>query len=164
MESTPANHSSTPAVSLYGSASGGAGDIAAPSTVAMLAATKPWVRFLSVVVWLGIAIMLILAVCMAIISTQPMPRGVARGVFMIFAAAYGSFAFLYILPAIKLWKYASRIGSLVETRSGTALDAALNEQRGFWKVIGVMTIIMIFLMLAAIMGSAVLASNAGMKG
>ncbi len=168
MESPLANPYSTPAANLYGSTTGGVSDAVSPSTIAMLAATKPWVRFMAVLMWIGVAFMLLAAVGMGAFSMlglakqgQANPFGGAGLIAM--AAIYGVMAFVYIYPAIKLWKYANRIGSLGSTRSVTDLDAALNEQRGFWKFIGVMTILMISLYFVAIIGFVAFGASAAMK-
>jgi len=167
MES-PANPYSTPAANLYGSTSGGAGEVVAASTIALLSATKPWVRFLSVLMWIGVAFMLLAALGMGVVSMMGIAKQVKPGPlggmeFLVLAVIYGVMSFIYIYPAIKLWKYANRIGSLGATRSVADLDSALNEQRSFWKFIGVMTIIMLSLYVVAIIGFVAVGAGAAMK-
>lgn len=168
MEANPTNPYSTPVANLYGSTTGGAADGVASSTIAMLAATKPWVRFMSVLMWIGVVFLLLGAVGMGAVSmmglakqAKPSPFGGAE--FLVLAVLYGIMAFVYIYPAIKLWKYANRIGSLGSSRSVADLDSALNEQRGFWKFIGVMTILMLSAYLVAIIGFVVFGATAAMK-
>lgn len=168
MESTPANPYSTPAANLYGSTSGGAADAVSSSTVAILAGTKPWVRFMSVLMWIGVGFMLLVSAVMGVVSMLGVGKSVSSGPLggkemIIICVLYGVLAFVYIFPALKLWKYANRIGSLGATRSVADLDAALNEQRSFWKFVGVMTIIMISLYLVAIIGFVALGAGAAMK-
>ncbi len=167
MES-PVNPYSTPAANLYASPPVSSGEAVAASTLAVLSATKPWVRFMSVLMWIGVVFMLLVAAGMGIFSTlgaaKSFPTGPLGGAqFIIFAAFYGVLAFVYIYPALKLWKYANRIGSLAASRSVIDLDAALNEQRSFWKFLGVMTIIMLSLYLVAIIGFVALGATAAMK-
>ncbi|OYW75359.1 MAG: hypothetical protein B7Z37_13705 [Verrucomicrobia bacterium 12-59-8] len=168
MESPLANPYSTPAANLYGSNSGGAADAVSPSTIAILSATRPWVRFMSVLMWIGVALMLLVAAGMGLVSVLGAAKSISSGPLggvqlVVFAVIYGVLAFLYIFPAIKLWKYANRIGSLGATRSVADLDAALNEQRSFWKFVGVMTIIMISLYLVAVIGFVAIGATAAMK-
>ena len=170
MESTPANPYSTPAANLYGSTSGGAADAVSPSTIAQLSGTKPWVRFLSVLMWISVGLMLLVAAGMGVMTTigigatKSVPSGPFGGKEMIvISVLYGILAFIYIFPALKLWKYANRIGSLGSTRSVADLDAALNEQRSFWKFIGVMAIILISLYIVAIIGFVFVGASAAMK-
>ena len=168
MEATPANPYSTPAANLYGSTTGGSADAVSPTTIAMLAGTKPWVRFFSVLMWISVGLMLLAAAVMIVLSTIGAAKSLSSGPFggkqlIVFAVVYGILAFVYIFPAIKLWKYANRIGSLGATRSVTDLDAALNEQRSFWKFAGVMTIILISMYLVAIIGFVAFGATAAMK-
>lgn len=168
MESPLANPYSSPAANLYGSTSGGAADAVSPSTIAILSATKPWVRFMSVLMWIGVVLMLLVAAGMGVISSlgvaKSMPSNAFGGVqLIVLAVIYGIFAFIYIFPALKLWKYANRIVSLGATRSVADLDAALNEQRSFWKFIGVMMIILLCLYVVAIIGVVAVGATAAMK-
>ncbi len=155
MES-PANPYSTPAANLYGASTGVSSEIVAASTIAQLTGTKPWVRFISVILWLLSGLVLLAATAMAAISVFNPPKTSAipfgNGEFMILAVVYGLLSFIYIFPAVKLWKYANRIGSLGATRSTTDLDSALNEQRSFWKYAGIMTIIIICSYIALFIG------------
>lgn len=155
MES-PANPYSTPAANLYGASTGVSSDIVAASTIAQLTGTKPWVRFLSVIFWLLSGLVLLAAAAMAAISVFNPPKTSASPFggkeFMILAVVYVLLSFVYIFPAVKLWKYANRIGSLVATRSTTDLDSALNEQRGLWKYAGIVAIIIICCYIIFIIG------------
>ncbi|MBB5033523.1 DUF5362 family protein [Prosthecobacter vanneervenii] len=165
---TPANPYSTPSANLYGAPAGVSSDIVAPSTIAQLTGTKPWVRFMSVMMWIGVIFMLLAAGAMAVVAA--IGKGKLAGnspfgdvQFIALAAIYVFFAVLYIIPATKLWKYANRIGSLAASHSLADLDKALNEQRGFWKFVGVMMIIMLSLYLIAIIGVVALGTTAALK-
>lgn len=50
---------------------------------------------------------------------------------------------LYLWPAMRLLRYAKAIGFLLEQKTPVELEEALNIQRGFWKHIGI--IVMLFL-------------------
>ncbi len=114
-----------------------------------LAGTKPWVRFISVLIFIGAGLMLIGAVVMlfagaAIFQNANLGAyGAGMGIGM--AAAYAIFAFIYIYPALKLWKYANQIGGLLASNSVLDLEGALNEQRSFWKFIGIMMLLILVL-------------------
>jgi len=55
-------------------------------------------------------------------------------------------AFLYIFPATYLVKYSSAIGRLVSDGRPVDMEAALDQQRKFWKFAGVLALISIVLM------------------
>jgi len=146
MEATPANPYSTPAANLYGSTSGDAEGTVSPSTIAQLAGTKPWVRFMSVLMWILSGVMVLLTCFMVFISTTGAFKSGANsafnaGVMVGSAVYYGVISFVIIYPALKLWKYANCIAKLMATRSVADLDAALTEQRRYWKFHGILTII-----------------------
>lgn len=163
----PANPYSTPAANLYGTATGSGADAVSPGTIAQLAGTKPWVRFISVMMWIGIGFMILgaiglgAAMMFGFSQNKASPLGGAEMIVII--AMYGVFAFLYIYPAVKLWAYASRIASLTSTRSVADLDAALTEQRRFWKFIAILAIIMICLYVVFIIGMIGFGATAAMK-
>ncbi|WP_395751089.1 DUF5362 family protein [Prosthecobacter sp.] len=163
---TPANPYSAPAANLYGSSPSGLGDAVAASTIAQLAGTKPWLRFMSIIMWLGCAGMGFLSFTYAMIGTvgaaqfennpafkgnAALPGGAKFLTYtMLGTSVYmGAIMLLMIYPAMKLWKQANRIGQLEQSRSTVDLDAALTEHRRYWKFNGIMVIIGICLMVVA---------------
>jgi len=186
MESIPANPYSTPVANLYGSTSDGNADAVSPSTIAQLAGTKPWVRFMSVIFWISGGFLAIISCFYALIAasgafnnpafaknpaiaSNPLFAGnpaFLTGMMVGTSVYLGVFAFLTIYPAIKLWKYANSIAKLIASRSTSDLDAALTEQRRYWKFHGIMTIVAISLILIGFIAFFALiftAVNSGMK-
>jgi hypothetical protein len=126
------------------------------AAIQKLAATKPWVRLISVISFIGSGFMLLGAGSLALVGTvgsfaaarssgSVLPAGFGIGM----AVAYAVFAIIYLYPGVKLWKYASSIARLMQTQSEADLVAALDQQRGFWKFIGVMVTIIIGLYILA---------------
>jgi len=137
----------------------GNGNLLAEGVINQLARTKPWVRFFSVLTFLGAGLMLLIGLftliggvagaAMSAGSSEAL--GVGGGAMMaVMAVFYLLFAMLYIYPGIKLWKYASRIAALMYTRAEIDLEAALNEQRAFWKFAGISMIVLIALYVVGI--------------
>lgn len=131
--------------------------------IEQLAGTKPWVILLSVLTFIGAALMLLgalgmfflggLATTLATPSNQGASGGAmvgAAGVFYLILAG------LYIYPGIKLWKYGSKIGRLLSTRTEFDLALALKEQRAFWKFTAIAVIAIMVLTIVAMLVSAVL--------
>jgi hypothetical protein len=141
------NPYTSPAANLFGSTSGTSVEYVSTGVIHQLKRTKPWVRFFGVILWIAVSFMILAAVAMVVggaamgtmmQQTNPgMPAGLITG----FGAVYILMAVLYIYPAIKIWKYGSSIGKLVQSGSHLDLEEALNQQRGFWKFVGVMMII-----------------------
>lgn len=167
MEATPSNPYSAPVSNPYGAGSGSA-DSVSPSTIQALLGTKGWVRFMSVMVWIGIGFMLIGAGFIGIASVIGLsgaggnsPFGGAEMIAL--AGIYGLMAVLYVYPAIKLWAYASRITALAATRTVADLDAALTEQRRFWKFTGILFIVLICAYIVLFIGLFAVAGAAAFK-
>ena len=107
----------------------------------MLRQTKPWVRFISVLMFIGSAIIVIFGLFVMAAGAPGMPGrfGTIAGVF------YIVMALLYIMPAVFLWAYADRIGFFLRQRSPGTLTSALESQKSFWKFVGVVASIFLCL-------------------
>lgn len=149
----PTNPYSSPQSNLFGGTAETSSEGVTQGVMLQLQKTKPWVRFMSVMMFVGAGFMLLAGIMMgALGATGAMKQagagspfgnqfgGAAFGVGL--AAVYALLAVLYIYPALKLWKYADRIRDLVNSRQVIDLEKALNEQRAFWKFVGVMIIAM----------------------
>lgn len=170
MESPLSNPYSSPVANLFGSATNSVAEAVSPSTIAQLAGTKPWVRFMSVIFGIGGLILVLMSCLYALLAasgtlnnpeftSNPAIAGnpmfsknpaILTGILIGTSLYLGVFAFLTIYPALKLWKYANCIGRLMASRSIADLDAALTEQRRYWKFHGIMTLIAICMVLIGI--------------
>jgi Family of unknown function (DUF5362) len=152
MESNPY---SSPAANLFGSTSATSAESVSAGVINQLKRTKPWVRFIGVMMWIAIGFMMLASVLMilggsamgaAMEKANPaMPAGFMAGI----GALYVLIAFLYIYPTIKIWKYGTSIGKLTQSGSNADLENALDQQRAFWKFVGIMMIIMIVVYIVA---------------
>lgn len=135
--------------------------------LAQLAGTKPWVRFISVLMFVGVGFMLLGAVGLtaaAMMGVKNSNSGTfPAGMMVGMAIGYGIFAFLYIYPALKLWNYANRIAVVAATGSTADLESALSEQRSFWKFLGILILIMLVLYLVILIGMIALGGFAAFK-
>jgi len=162
MESPLANPYASPAANLYGSASGGGADAVSPSTIAQLAGTKPWVRFMSVLMWIVISLVILGVIGFGIMMTLGASKAIGTPELIIIAA-YGVMIFFYIYPAVKMWKFANRVKSLMATRSLADLDAALTEMRKLWKFTGIITIVILCIYLVFIIGLVAMGATSALK-
>jgi hypothetical protein len=124
-----------------------------------LRATRPWVIFLAIVGLLfvglmamgGLGVMVMGAVAdRAAGKNLPFPMWTLGFVYFALGA-------IYALPCVGLIRYASSIGSLVRNPSMDLLGKALHQQRWFWKVVGIMTAIIMALYPLVIIGIVVAA-------
>ena len=158
---------STPLANVHSSGFTGNAEVS-QGVIQQLAGTKGWVRFISVLMFIGAGLMLLFAVIMVVMGSamasltkSPMFSG---GFGIVLAVIYGIFAFIYIFPALKLWKYASCIGSLIASGASSDLEMALNEQRSFWKFIGMIFLVLLSLYALIFIAAIVLGGIGAMAG
>jgi hypothetical protein len=144
----------------------GFGSMVPQEAVEQLAKTKPWVRFLSVITFIGAGIMLLAGGIMTVAgggmfaaasSSGGMPPALAGSMGVILAGIYVVLAILYIYPAVKLWKYAGAINRLMQSGSAEDLVAALKQQKSFWKFAGILILAMVAIYILVIIGAVVVA-------
>lgn len=105
--------------------------VASARAVEMLRQTKPWVRFVGVMLFVGSAF-LVVGAFMAL-AVNPRFLGAAS---LLALASYGVLAGIGVAAGVYLNRYASRIGDLLSRRRGEDLEAALEVQRTFWRLVG----------------------------
>ena len=112
-----------------------------------LKATKPWVRFLSILGFISMAFGLFgmagMTVAMKSVPQDfpgpPMAMMVGMNLIMIV---------LYFFPALYLFRYASSIGRLLKEDNIESLETALTYQKSFWRFVGILVIVMFVLGIA----------------
>lgn len=119
------------------------------AVVEQLARTKGWTRFFSILMWIGAvflllggAVMVFMGLAAGATSGQIEEQLAAVGGGLGIGVVYLVMAFFYIYPALKLGGYSSRIADLMNAPNEANLIAALNEQRAFWKYVGILMIVM----------------------
>ncbi len=104
-----------------------------PTLVEELSDTRPWVRFISVAMGIGCALMIPAFLLMAVDG--------ARSLSPICLLA----TLLILYPAVKLSNYASNIALLAKSQSLADLGMALTEQHRFWRFCGIMLLFLVTL-------------------
>src|SRR5687767_5456124 len=78
-----------------------------PIMIDHLRATKPWVRFISIILFIMVGLMVVLGLVMML---MPSPAGMGSSAFgPVIGIIYILFSGLYLVPAFFLHKYASAI-------------------------------------------------------
>jgi len=113
----------------------------------MLRQTKPWVRFISVLMFIGAAFMVLVGL-IATVAGARMPGAFGPVVGLIYIVM----AILYIAPALFLWMYADRIGVFLQNKSPGTLASALEAQKSFWKFVGIVMLIILCVYAIMILG------------
>ena len=127
--------------SLVADPSGSSGAVS-PGVVETLRRTRGWVRFLSILGFIGAGFMVLAAVGLGIFYTMaPSPAGGAPLPFLIgYSVFLGAMGLLYVVPCVRLHNYASGIARLEVHRDAGALEQALDQQRAFWRFVGITAI------------------------
>ncbi|MDP2877579.1 MAG: DUF4339 domain-containing protein [Holophaga sp.] len=158
-----ANPYAAPQAEVYGARMSGAsqGQVS-PSIVALLRQTKPWVRLLAVLGFIGIGLMLVGSFAMLALGSsfgKGLPAGFGFGMML----AYMLMAGIQLPAVLFLNRYASRIASLVNSNSPSDLEEALSAQKSFWRYIGILTLILLCIY-ALIFVVMIIAGVAGFAG
>ena len=116
--------------------------------------TSVWVKLVSVIFWIGAGFMILGGIGLAAMGATSELRAVGLGSWIGFV--YIASAFFYIYPAIKLWKFGSRSKDLAFEPSVSLLIDALDQQRAFWKYVGIVIVLLIVLWILIIVGAAII--------
>ncbi len=163
IQESVSNPYAAPSAQLDGAAMGsGSSAEISPSVVGMLRQTKPWVRLLAVLGFIGIAFMVLASVSMLALGST-MGGGLPAGFGVAMMLGYLVMAGIQLPAAIFLNRYASRIGALVNSGAPGDLEEALAAQKSFWRYVGILTLIMLCLYVLVIL-IAIVAGIAGMSG
>ena len=110
----------------------------APEVIRALGGTKGWVRFLGVLGFVMTAFIILAGIAVLFGSNQgalsPFDHSLLSLVYFVMGA-------LYFYASFKLNQYASKIRVLIDQSSQANLADALEAQRGFWKYVGICTIV-----------------------
>lgn len=113
-----------------------------PAIVNLLRQTKPWVRLLAVLGFIGTGFLFLASFGMLALGAsagQGLPAGFGIGLMLVYMLMAG-----IQLPAVLfLNRYASRIGKLVNSNAPEDLESALAAQKSFWRYVGILTLIML---------------------
>jgi len=132
------------------------------TVVNLLRQTKPWVRLLAALGFIGIAFMLLASVSMLALWSFAR-SGLPAGFGIVMMVGYILMAGVQLPAAIFLNRYASHIGALVNSNAPGDLEAAMSAQKSFWRYVGILTLIMLCLYILVILGM-IVAGIAGMTG
>jgi len=135
-----------------------------PTAKQHLDQTRPWVKFMSIMIFITSAFMIVMAILMVTVGLRPRfaPVGPGRlgsfGAISLFANVAAAFiyilmAILYVVPGVFLWRFAGAIKILDASRSPEALEEALASQKSFWRYVGILTVIGLILAAALIVTS-----------
>jgi hypothetical protein len=124
------------------------GAVVPDAIVEPLRKTRPWVTFLAIVGFLfsGLAVLVGLGMIAAGVLGGRRSELPMAGI----GAFYLLFGVVDLFPSVGLLRYGSAIADLVRDPRTDRLRVALDHQRGFWKLVGIMAAVVIALYPVAI--------------
>lgn len=114
-----------------------------PLMVEHLRATKPWVRFMSVIMFISVGLMFLLGAAMMLMPSPAGMRSVGFG--PIVGIIYFIIGAFYLVPGYFLHQYASSIQDFLNGGGDSAMENALGSQKSFWRFVGILTLVVICL-------------------
>lgn len=121
-----------------------------------LRGTKGWVLLIGILMFLGAALTSLGAIVVMFGSAMigaSVKGGAPSAMFIAMGAVYILMAVIYIFLGLYLVKYSSAIGRLISSGHAAELEAALQQQRKFWRLAGVLALIMIVCMVLGIIAA-----------
>ena len=110
--------------------------------------TRPWVRFMSIVIFVMSGLMALMGLVMVLVGIfgglaagntgglGPLGSAIGMGVMALF---YLALACVYIAPGVYLSRYAAAIQRLKANSTAGGLEDALKHQKSFWRFVGILT-------------------------
>ena len=122
-----------------------------------LRGTKGWVLLVGIMSLIGAGFMVLAGVGMLFGSAfmgSVGGEGAPPAMMLVgMGVGYIVFAVIYIFPGLFLIRYSSAIGRLLSSGQAQDMEDALNQQRKFWKLMGVLVLIMLVIMVVGVIAA-----------
>ena len=119
--------------------------------------TKPWVLLVGILSLIGAGFMVLGGVgilfgsaFMGAAGGEGVPQ---PGMLIGMGVGYIIFAIIYIFPGLFLIRYSSAIGRLLSSGQAQDMEDALNQQRKFWRLIGILVVVMMVIMVLGVIAA-----------
>jgi len=128
--------------------------------------TKSWVMLIGILMFIAAAFTVLVAIMMMFGSAAMVGKGQSAppGVFLGIGIVYLVTAVIDLFLGLHLVKYASAIGRLLASGQSADMEDALNQQRKFWKLAGMLALIMIVVFVIGIVAAIAIPSYMAMSG
>ncbi len=125
-----------------------------PMLIKTLTRTRGWVRFFSILGFIACGLLALAGLGIVMVGESSFGSGYGygpdRGTLILIGLLYLGGAVLYFYPSLRLTQYANRITTLEQSHSEQDLLSALEMQRSFWAMVGIMAIVTISIYLLVI--------------
>lgn len=125
------------------SASGGAGLALTPRTIAFLNEIRKWANFLSVLGFIGVGFLVLIALFAGtVMSSFSRMAGAGMGSGVMTSMIYILFSLIYFFPILYLYRFAAKLKLALSANDIPSLESAFENLKSHYKFIGVLAIIM----------------------
>ncbi|HEX2165392.1 MAG TPA: hypothetical protein VHM02_15730, partial [Thermoanaerobaculia bacterium] len=135
--------------------------------VEALRGTRPWVRLIAVLGFLGAALLCVMGLVVLLGGGASMFGDLGAGggaAMMAIGGVYLLIGLLYFLPCLYLVRYAGRITRLLQGGGAATLVDALEQQRRFWRLVGIYAVAVLILYALIFVGAIVFAGIGAATG
>lgn len=144
---------------------GAAGGAITGEMIDAMRGTKPWVMLIGVLMLIGAGFTVLAGLGM-MFGGSMMSRGPAgappTALLMGMGAAYLLFSLIYVFLGVYLVKYSSAIGRLLSSGQSADMEGALEQQRKFWRLAGVLSLVGLVLAVLGIIAAIAIPSYMAM--
>jgi hypothetical protein len=123
--------------------------------IAVMRGTKPWVLLIGVMLFVFAVLMIIGTLALLAEGSFAIVATGMKGssMILIITVIYGISALVYLFLGTYLVKYNAAIGRLVKSGQPGDMEDALNAQRKFWRLSGIITLMVIILVVIGILAA-----------
>ncbi len=125
--------------------------------ISALRGTKGWVLLIGLLFFIGAIFMGLGGTFMmfgsAVMGAAGMKSGAPAGMFVGIGAVYLLMTVIYVFLGIYLVKYSSAISRLIASGQSADMEAALEQQRKFWRLAGVLALIVIVIVVVGMIAA-----------
>jgi hypothetical protein len=135
-----------------------------PAMIESLRSAKPWIRLMSILSFIASGVMVLASVLVfSAAAFVPVRKTPGAELTPFLGLIYLPFTIFYLIPAISMHRYAGTIDQLLTGFSARAMEEVLERNHSFWKVVGIMALVMVGLTVLVILGTMVAAVAAGLS-
>lgn len=124
-----------------------------------LSETASWARFIAILGFVGIAIMVVFALFAGtIFNNLPQAQTMPFDFGYVMSGVYLLIAILYIFPVLYLYQFSAKMKNALQSKDDEILAIAFEKLKSHYKFIGVFSIIMISLYILGIIAAIISAT------
>lgn len=134
------------------------------SMMSILNETRKWTKFLSILGFIGIGIMIIVGIFAGSIFSSTIDNSITGGMgfpSVLFSFIYIIMAAIYFIPVLFLFNFSNKMKVALFSNNQEALYEAFNNLKRHFKFIGILVIVLLVIYVTIFIGVGIMALIAG---